>query len=380
MSTTFYRQPAAWTVGLTFLFLNISFGSWLSRLPEVQRSLQLSDATLGLVLLNLPVGALISTTISRNLLARFEPGRLAIIMLLLFTGAMMLPGLANSGLGLAILLFSVGLSDGLLNVSMNTAAAAIETQSKTKIMSSCHGMFSLGGFIGALIGGTFAKLGIGIPIQMLFIFIIAAITMKFRWADLWYIQSNISREKHPFRWPSLKLTAFILIGICIMIGEGAISDWSAIYLSKDFQAGPLVAALGFAGFSAAMAIGRFSGDRIRSIIKPRTLLRNGALLGTLGLLLAVLGGQASLAIVGFTLAGIGFATCVPILFLEAGNLTPNNPGIGIAAVANAGLIGFLAAPPAIGFIAEHFGLDQAFLLIAILAFLAAIGSHFFFPK
>lgn len=380
MSTTFYRQPAAWTVGLIFLFLNLSFGSWLSRLPEVQRYLQLSDATLGWILLSMPVGALISTTISRSLLARFEPGRLAIITILIFTSAMMLPGLANSPWGLAILLFSVGLSDGLLNVSMNTAAAAIEGQSEVKIMSSCHGMFSLGGFIGALIGGTFAKLGIGIPFQMLFIFVLAFLTMAFRWSDLWHIQSNISREKHPFRWPSLKLTAFIFIGICIMIGEGAISEWSAIYLSKGMRAGPLVAALGFAGFSAAMAIGRFSGDRIRSIIKPRILLRNGALLSTMGLLLAVFGTHPSLAIVGFTLAGIGFATSVPILFLEAGNLTPNNPGIGIAAVANAGLIGFLAAPPAIGFIAEHFGLHQAFLIIACLAFLAAVGSHFFFPK
>lgn len=380
MSTKFYQQPAAWTVGLTFLFLNISFGSWLSRLPEVQRYLNLSEAILGLVLLSMPIGALISTTISRNLLARFEPGRLAMIMVLLFTGAMMLPGLANSAWMLAVLLFSVGLTDGLLNVSMNTAAAAIEAKSKVKIMSSCHGMFSLGGFIGALIGGFFAKFGIGIPLQMLFIFLLALGTMAFRWSDLWHIESNISREKQAFRWPSLHLIAFILIGICIMIGEGAISDWSAIYLSKNLSAGPLVAALGFAGFSAAMAIGRFGGDRIRSIIKPRSLIRNGSLLSMGGLLLAVWGSHPSMAIIGFTLAGIGFAASVPILFLEAGNLTPNNPGIGIAAVANAGLVGFLAAPPAIGFIAEQFGLDQAFFLVALLALIAAIGSHFFFPK
>lgn len=380
MNKRFYQQPAAWTVGLTFLFLNISFGSWLSRLPEVQRYLQLSESTLGLVLLSMPIGALISTTISRDLLTRFEPGRLAIISVLVFTGAMMFPGLAGSAVALAILLFCVGLSDGLLNVSMNTAAAAIESKNQVKIMSSCHGMFSLGGFIGALIGGTFAKLGIGIPVQMLFIFLATLITMAFRWPTLWHIQSDISRKKQAFRWPSLRLMAFILIGVCIMIGEGAISDWSAIYLSKSMDAGPLVAALGFAGFSASMAIGRFGGDRIRSLIRPRSLLRNGSLLSMGGLLLAVWGNHPSWAIVGFTLAGIGFAASVPILYLEAGKLTSQNPGIGIAAVANAGLVGFLAAPPAIGFIAEHFGLNQAFLIVAFLAFLAAVGSHFFFPK
>ncbi|MEM6377277.1 MAG: MFS transporter [Bacteroidota bacterium] len=380
MSTRFYQQPASWTVGLTFLFLNMSFGSWLSRLPEVQRNLALSESTLGLVLLAMPVGAMISTTISRDLLARFEPGRLAIICVLVFTGAMLFPALAGSALVLAILLFCIGLSDGLLNVSMNTAAAAIEAKDKVRIMSSCHGMFSLGGFIGALIGGSFAKLGIGLPVQMLIIFLIALTTLLIRLPTLWHIKSDISREKQAFRWPGLRLMAFILIGICIMIGEGAISDWSAIYLSKQMGAGPLIAALGFAGFSASMAIGRFSGDRVRSFIRPRSLLRNGSLLSTAGLLLAVFGNHPSMAIIGFTMAGIGFATSVPILFLEAGKTTPDNPAVGIAAVANAGLVGFLAAPPAIGFIAEHFGLDQAFLIIAILAFMAAVGSHFFFPK
>jgi predicted MFS family arabinose efflux permease len=362
------------------MFLNISFGSWLSRLPEVQTQLQLSEVTLGLVLLGLPLGALISTTISRSLLSRFEPGRLAIISLIIFSCSMILPGLSNSAWILGTLLFTVGLTNGLLNVSINTAAAAIEDKNQVNIMSSCHGMFSLGGFIGALIGGTAAKIGIGIPTQMLFIFTLAVVVMVFRWSSLWNISFNISREKQAFKWPSWKLIAFMLIGVCIMIGEGAISDWSAIYLSKNLGTGPLIAALGFAGFSAAMAFGRFGGDRIRSIIKSRTLLRNGALLSTLGLLLAVLQPYPGLAIAGFTLAGIGFATGVPILYLEAGKLTPRNPGIGIAAVANAGIIGFLAAPPAIGFIAEHLGLDQAFLLVAILALFAAIGSHFCFRK
>ena len=165
-----------------------------------------------------------------------------------------------------------------------------------------------------------------------------------------------------------------------MIGEGAISDWSAIYLSKSLHANPFLAALGFAGFSAAMAVGRFGGDRIRELFPPRKILRNGTLVAVAGLLIAVSFPYPGAAILGFTMAGLGYATGVPILFLEAGNLTPQNPGIGIAAVANAGLIGFLGAPPAIGFIAEHLGLPTAMFIVAMLALAAAIGSHFSLSK
>jgi len=165
-----------------------------------------------------------------------------------------------------------------------------------------------------------------------------------------------------------------------MVGEGAISDWSAIYLSKQLGAGPLIAALGFAGFSAAMATGRFSGDWIRAHIRTKVLVRNGTFLSFIGLLLVVLVPIQGIAILGFTLAGIGFATGIPIIFLASGRLTPKNPGIGIAAVANAGLIGFLSAPPAIGIMAEHFGLNKAMLLVALLALMASILSQLSFRE
>lgn len=378
MKKNFWNQPIAFSIGLIFLFLNIAFGSWLSRLPEVQTRLQMSEATLGLVLLSMPMGSMISTTISRQLLARYEAGRLAVIMILLFTSVMILPPLAPNPWLLSMLLFTVGLTHGLLNVSMNTAAAAAESQLEAKVVSSIHGMFSLGGFIGALIGGTFAKLGIALPIQMILIFSLAVLTMSWRGKPVWTFEASVSRERQPIRWPSRTLLIYMIIGVCIMVGEGAISDWSTIYLAKNLQAGPLIAALGFAGFSAAMATGRFSGDRIRSLIAPKVLVRNGALLSFIGLMLVVLVPLPGIVILGFTLAGFGFATGVPILFLEAGRLTPKNPGIGIAAVANAGIMGFLGAPPAIGLIAEHFGLNSALFLVAVLALTAAVLSHLSF--
>jgi predicted MFS family arabinose efflux permease len=378
MAKAFWNYPKALTIGLIFLFLNFAFGSWLSRLPEVQTRLEMSEATLGLVLLSMPLGSMISTTISRQLLARYEAGRLAIIMILLFTALMIFPPLAPTPFLLSILLFLVGLTHGLLNVSMNTTANAVEDRLKTKVVSSIHGMFSLGGFFGALIGGTFAKIGIPLVWQMAFIFSLAVIILSWKSSPIWQFEATISKERQPMRWPSKKLMIYMIIGVCIMVGEGAISDWSTIYLAKNLQAGPLIAALGFAGFSAAMATGRFSGDRIRSLIIPKVLVRNGALLSFTGLLLAIFSPIPGIAILGFTLAGLGYATGVPILFLEAGRLTPKNPGIGIAAVANAGIIGFLGAPPAIGLIAEHYELNKALLLVAVLALTAAILSHLSF--
>lgn len=380
MKKTFWNQPEAFTVGLIFLFLNIAFGSWLSRLPEVQQRLQMSEATLGWVLLSMPLGSLISTTFSRQLITRYETGRLAIVTLVCFTGIMILPPLAGSPALLFVLLFCVGLTHGILNVSMNTVANAIEDRLQARVVSSIHGMYSLGGFIGALIGGSFARAGIGLPLQMGLIFLLAMGVMYSRGRPVWHFQASISQERQPIRWPSQRLLVYMIIGVCIMVGEGAISDWSAIYLSKQLQAGPLIAALGFAGFSAAMAIGRFSGDWVRAHIRTKVLVRNGALLSFTGLLLVVLVPVQGIAVLGFTLAGVGFAAGIPIIFLASGRLTPKNPGIGIAAVANAGLIGFLGAPPAIGLMAEHFGLNKAMLLVAILALLAAILSHLSFRE
>lgn len=382
MSTkqAFYKHPEAWSVGLLFFFLNVCFGSWLSRLPEVQRSLALSESSLGLILLGMPLGAMLSTTLSRYLLAKLQPGRLGLLSILAFVGAMVGPPLAQTGWSLGMFLFIAGLVDGLVNVSINTSASSVESHWSVKVMSSCHGMFSLGGFVGALIGGLSANFGLPLYIQMGMIFILALLVLGSRFKSLWYLPSNVSQERQPMRWPSLQLVAFMLIGICIMIGEGAISDWSAIYLSKSLHANPFLAALGFAGFSAAMAVGRFGGDRIRELFPPRKILRNGTLVAVAGLLIAVSFPYPGAAILGFTMAGLGYATGVPILFLEAGNLTPQNPGIGIAAVANAGLIGFLGAPPAIGFIAEHLGLPTAMFIVAMLALAAAIGSHFSLSK
>lgn len=380
MKKTFWNQPEAFTVGLIFLFLNIAFGSWLSRLPEVQRQLAMSEATLGWVLLSMPLGSLISTTFSRQLIARYETGQLAIVTLLCFTSIMILPPMASSPVLLFVLLFLVGLNHGVLNVSMNTTASAIEDQLEARVVSSIHGMFSLGGFIGALIGGTMAKVGLPLPLQMAGIFILAAATMYWRGKPVWNFRASISRERQPMRWPSRRLLAYMIIGVCIMLGEGAISDWSAIYLSKQLQAGPLIAALGFAGFSAAMATGRFSGDWIRTHIPTKILVRNGTFLSFIGLMIVVWVPIKSLAIIGFTLAGIGYATGIPIIFLAAGRLTPKNPGIGIAAVANAGLLGFLGAPPAIGIIAEHFGLNKAMLIVALLALTASILSQLSFRE
>jgi predicted MFS family arabinose efflux permease len=378
MKKTFWNQPEAFTIGLTFLFLNITFGSWLSRLPEVQQQLQMSEATLGWVLLSMPLGSLISTTFSRLLIARFETGQLAIVTLICFTGIMILPPLAGSPNLLFFLLFCVGLTHGILNVSMNTTANAIEDKLQARVVSSIHGMYSLGGFIGALIGGTFAKAGIALPLQMGIIFLLAVGTLYFRGKPVWQFEASISRERQPMRWPTRRLFAYMVIGVCIMVGEGAISDWSAIYLSKQLQAGPLMAALGFAGFSAAMATGRFSGDWIRSHIHTKVLVRNGTFLSFISLLLVVLIPVQAIAILGFTLAGIGFATGIPVIFLAAGRLTPKNPGVGIAAVANAGLIGFLSAPPAIGLIAEHFGLNKAMLIVALLTLMATLLSQLSF--
>jgi predicted MFS family arabinose efflux permease len=362
------------SVGLTFMSLSLLFGSWLGRLPQIQHQLMLSEGQLGLALLGLPLGALSIMPFANWLTNRLSGGQAVIYSSLLLYALFPLPAFAQGSYSLFAGLYAIGLANGYMNISMNAAAAAVEREYQMTIMSICHGMFSLGAMLGA--GSSSLFVAAGIPIEQHLI-LIALLLVGMQLA-LWPVVSSLPKhqsEGSSFALPPKALLGLAFIGFCIMIGEGAIADWGAIFLHKETGASASLASLGYAGFSMTMAIGRFAGDSIRLRLGADKPIAVGSLLGAAGIGIALLSSSPLLGVIGFTLVGLGFSTVVPLLFSAAANTEGVPAATGIAAIASAGTIGFLIAPPLIGMISEALGLQFGLGFVALLALSAAAVSY-----
>jgi fucose permease len=169
-----------------------------------------------------------------------------------------------------------------------------------------------------------------------------------------------------FRLPARALWPLGAVAFCSSIGEGAMADWSAVYLKSIVGSTDGVAALGFAAFSITMTGGRLLGDRLAMRFGPANLVRAGGMCAAAGLVLAILVPQAAPVMLGFAAVGAGLSIVVPLAFSAAGNVPGLPSGVGIAGVATIGYAGFLAGPPAIGLIAEITTLRIAMLLVLLL--------------
>jgi fucose permease len=159
----------------------------------------------------------------------------------------------------------------------------------------------------------------------------------------------------------------LTLGILALLGlmaEGAMADWSAVYLHDTLGSSPSVAAVGFAAFSLAMAAGRFTGDALVGRLGPRRVLRGSSAVAAVGLGAALLVGQPAVGVVGCALVGLGIANIIPVLFSAAARVPGVPPGQALAAVATTGYLGFLAGPPLIGVVAEAAGLAVGLGLVS----------------
>jgi MFS family permease len=371
----FLRTPRLRSAALPFAANGILYGTWASRIPEIQARTGLSEGTLGLALLGLAVGLVVSASATGPLVARLGAHRVTLVALALFAIAVVGPGLAV-GLGsLAAVLVGVGLTSGLLDVSMNAWAAEVETADETTILGACHGSFSLGGMVGAGLGGAAAALDV--PLALHFgacgaVFAGGALAQGLV-VHAPTVPPEADGGAPVVALPTGPVAGLAALAFCGLIVEGAMADWGAVFLREVLAASEAVAALGFAAFSACMAAARFGTDAVTARIGDARLVRLGAALGGAGLLVCVVAPAVPLAVLGFSLVGLGFAAVVPALF-RAGAQAPLPPGVGIAAVASAGYLGFLAGPPALGFVAEAAGLRVSFGILVGLAAVVAVGA------
>ena len=369
------RNARHLSAGATFFIMGTLFSFWVTRIPGVKEKLDLSDGALGVALFFTPLGAIISMLVSAKMIHTIGEGKTTIYALLFFCVVILSPILAFDFISLCIALFLLGFSMGWLDIAMNAVVNTIEKKEMISIMSTTHGFYSLGGIVGGSLGGLLAGLGVD-PILHFSISgtVVLLVTLLFINKQVGDIRDDKTVDPIPlFAVPRRPMVGLAVIAFCIMIGEGAVADWSTVYLDEFLGSGATLAGLGYAGFSLTMTLGRFNGDYYVQQYGRSKVILFGVTIAIIGILL-LLATEVAWAITGFTLVGMGYSCIIPVLFSSAAKVVGVNPAYGLASVASAGYFGFLIGPVIIGLIAEMFGLNNGFMLLLVLTIIALIGT------
>jgi predicted MFS family arabinose efflux permease len=367
-------------IALTVFFAldGFVFAGWVVRIPAIKEQTGASASALGLALLGVSAGAVITMMLTGRLCRRYGTHRVTVVCAVLLSLSVALPPLTHSAPALGAVLLVFGAAYGSINVAFNSAAVDLVGALRRPIMPSFHAAFSLGGMLGAGLGGLVAG-GLS-PTRHLFgLTVIGLLVTAVAGRTLLRIQApapaqDTPRHKSaprapgaPTRTRGLVIT-FGLIALCTAYGEGALADWSALHLEHDLDATPGVAAVGYSCFALAMTIGRLTGTRLLERLGQTRTLVGGGITAALGMLLGALAPSVWAALLGFMITGLGLANLFPVAVERAGRLAGPD---GVAIASTLGYGGMLLGPPAIGFMADWFSLPAALTSVAALAATAA---------
>lgn len=356
-----FSNPRYFAPAWVFASLNIWVGTWAIYIPTVKEKLGIDKADLGIALFCLSLGVFIIFPIASTIINKLGVGRATWVGVIFGSITALFPLLAPSYYTLMISLFVFGAAQGLTDIAMNTLVTEIEKEDKQNFMSAVHGFFSLGGVIVGL--GSFLIPVINNPVlhmgvTVIIVFIINLLLKK-HYTHI--VAAPVDKEAF-----SLKLfKPLFLLGVISFVAfgsEGAIIDWSGLYLKEVVLAPEALIGSGFLAFSVAMTLGRFLGDGISAKIGSIKIVALGALIAIFGYML-VLSEHTILAILGFALNGLGFSVIVPELFRIGGNVKGVDSAQGVSFIAGTGYSGFLLGPVILGFLAESASLKHSFFAL-----------------
>jgi MFS family permease len=355
-------------VAALFFLQGLCFASWASRIPDIQTKLGLSEAALGMVLLGLPVGLLISLPFSGWMIFKMGSRTVVAVGLLLYACVLIAIGSAETKWELVAYLFLFGFAGNMSNIAINTQAVSVEGLYKRPIMASFHGLWSLAGFAAAIIGSFMVSNSV-LPFLH---FIITGIVVVLVFALCYrYTVRNENNKKATSKLlilPEKSLVRLGIIAFCSMICEGAMFDWSGVYFNKVIMAEKAWRSSGYMAFMSTMAAGRFIADSFTHRFGlHRTLQLSGCLICA-GLIISITFPVLIAGIIGFLLVGFGVSSVIPLVYSAAGKSKVLEVGIAITAVSTIGFFGFLLGPPLIGFVAGVSSLRVSFFIIALMGF------------
>ncbi|MDH6649071.1 UNVERIFIED_ORG: putative MFS family arabinose efflux permease [Rhizobium esperanzae] len=368
--------PEQWGTRAMYLAVGLAMAAWAPLVPFAKARTAIDDGTLGLVLLCLGLGSIVAMPLTGLLANRF--GCRAVLFASSLAVALILPMLAlsNDVVTLAISLAIFGASLGTLDVATNIQAVMVEKDSGRNMMSGFYGIFSLGGILGA--GGVSLLMHSGFKPLHATLVISGAVILLARLSRrvlLSYGNREANGASH-FVAPSGIVVVIGLLCFILFLAEGAVLDWSALFMIETHGLDPAIAGFGYTAFAVAMTIGRLAGDGIVKAVGGSRIIVVGSFVSAAGFILAVFAPMQLLALAGFLLVGLGASNIVPVLYTAAGAQRRMPASLAIASVTTIGYTGILMGPAAIGGVAYIANLSTALLLIAAaLAFVAAAGPR-----
>lgn len=367
-------RNARWA-SLSIFFINgVLLSSWVPHIPLVQEKLGLGEGLLGLALLGMAIGALVAMPLSGYLSSRLGSRPVTTFCAFSLCLSLIFPILAPNLPLLILALMVFGASNGALDVAMNAQAVAVEKRFSKPIMSSFHGFFSLGGLTGSGLGGLALASGVSEHLHVFFVAGLMSIAILLTFRAFLAKEADASKTGSSFVRPTGPLLGLGILAFLVLVAEGAMADWTAVYLKNVLGTGPGLAAAGYAAFSLMMALGRLSGDRLVAGMGPVIVTRITSVIAACGLGIALFLHHPAAAIFGFGAVGLGLSNLVPVLFSAAGRTPGVASSTGIAAVATAGYFGFLAGPPLIGFVAEVSSLRFGLGLVVAAIFIVTLNA------
>ncbi|MER6322845.1 MFS transporter [Streptomyces coelicoflavus] len=357
------------------------FAGWVVRIPAIKEQTGASASALGLALLGVSAGAVVTMTLTGRLVRRYGSHPVTVACAVLLCLSIALPPLTHSALALGAVLLVFGSAYGGINVAFNSAAVDLVAVLGRPIMPSFHAAFSLGGMVGAGLGGLVAG-SLSPTRHLLALTVTGLLVTLVAGRALLRCEPAVPPDRAPEensgrggaprrldRRTRRLVVTFGLIALCTAYGEGAMADWGALHLEQDLDASPGLAAAGYSCFALAMTVGRLTGTTLLERLGRTATVVAGGTTAVAGMLLGSLAPSVGVALFGFAITGLGLANIFPVAVERAGAL--GGPS-GVATASTLGYGGMLLGPPAIGFMADWFSLPAALTSVAALAAVAVL--------
>jgi MFS family permease len=371
------------SIGILFLLCGLNFATWATRIPDFKSKLALSEAELGTILMGLPIGSLVSLPLAGWLISKVNSRLISVFAVIMYILIIPIIGYSTNSFMLFLVLFFFGMAGDILNIAMNTQVVALEKRMHKIIMSSFHAIFSIGLFLGAILGGYITKMEYEAKTHFFIIAGINVLTIPVFYPYLLPdddkpIESNNSSKSYLNLGKYLYVLA--IIAFCGMLCEGAMADWITIYFKEYVKSTNYSTTIGFSSFALAMVVGRFMGDYLSEKLGIKNVLLINGLLICAGMLMTLLIPQIEIKIIGCFITGLGISTIVPLIYSQAGAQKHTEPAMAIAGVSTIAYIGFLIGPVVIGYLAEFFNLHKALEIIALLGALSSYVAKKYLNK
>lgn len=363
---------------VAFFITGFSISAWAPLVPYAKGRLGLDEATLGLLLLCLGIGSIVSMPLAGALTSRYGCRRVIIVVASVACVCLPLLAALTSVALMVAALFVYGASMGALGCVTNIQAIIVERASGKTMMSGFHGLFSCGGILGAAGVSALLSLGVWPWLTMMFVVLFIAIALlKAGPHLLGDIRSGSTEPAGPaFAIPHGIVLFIGLMCFTVFLTEGAMLDWSAVFLSAQRGVEPSYAGFGYAVFALAMAIGRLGGDPVVRRLGPHRIILLGGLCAAVGMVVATLIPFWQAALCGYALVGLGCSNIVPVFYSAVGRQKTMPESLAVPAMTTLGYTGILMGPAAIGFVAHLSSLSVAFLIVAVMLLGVAISGRY----